>query len=91
MERAEYWRQTATILAEHLLEQIALEAPERRALTSFVGLLRDPSPDALLAAYRDWRTTHGTLTAGLVYSGRLREARLQWRLAEWIVSLEEAQ
>jgi hypothetical protein len=88
LERAEYWRMPAQILADQLLEELPLEDPDRSALTSFVSTLRDPSPDVLLSAYRNWRTKHAELTAGLVYGGRLRNARLQRRLAEFIVSQE---
>jgi hypothetical protein len=86
LERAEFWRVPAQILADQLLEELPLDAPDRRELTSLVSTLRDPSPDVLLNCYRAWRTNHASLTAGLVYSGRLRNARLQRRLAEFIVS-----
>jgi hypothetical protein len=90
LERAGYWMLAARILADQLLEEIPLEDPARRALTSLACTLRDPSPDVLLNCYRDWRAHHAELTAGLVRAGRLLNARLQRRLAEFIVSGEFA-
>jgi hypothetical protein len=86
LERAEYWRMAARILTDQLLEELPLEDPARRALTSLACTFRDPSPDVLLVCYRDWRANDAPLTAGLVRSGRLLNARLQRFLAEFIVS-----
>jgi len=88
LERAVYWRMAAQPLADQLLEELPLEDSARRDLTSLARALRDPSPDVLLGAYRSCRFTNALITAGLVRSGRLRNARMQRGLAEFIVSGE---
>jgi hypothetical protein len=88
LARAEYWRATAQILAEHLLEELPLGNSDYYAFTSFINTLRDPSPQVLLNIYRRWKATNSTITASLVHAGRLRDARVQRRLAKWIVAQE---
>jgi hypothetical protein len=90
LARAEYWRAAARILAEDLLEQLPLGDPDRYILTTFANALRDPLPQVLVTAYRDWKSNNPKITAGLVRAGRLHDARVQRRLAKWLIAQEES-
>jgi hypothetical protein len=83
MARADSWRKSAILLAEWLLETISLTDPARMPLTALLRVVH-LGDDALLSEYRAWRMRDPELTAGLVHAGRLSNARLQRRLAQWI-------
>jgi hypothetical protein len=77
------WKLTAEALAEWALETLPYYDPERRELTQLLRTIR-LGDSALVHEYREWRTRHPRLTAGMVHAGRLHDARIQRRLAHWI-------
>jgi hypothetical protein len=91
VERAEHWRTATQALVDKYLEELPLADPARGVLTSLARVLCNPSPAALVGDYRGFRARDAALAASLVRAGRLRNARLQRRLAEFIVSERFAQ
>lgn len=83
MLRAAYWARSVVMLAEWLLEDLPLTDPARVPLTNLLRVIR-LGDDVTLRAYRSWRESHPNFTAGLVYAGRLSDAKLQQALARWI-------
>ena len=83
MFRAAYWARSVVILAEGFLEEIPLIDSARMPFTELVRVIR-LGEESILAEYRSWRMRHPELTAGLVYAGKLNDARLQRALARWI-------
>jgi hypothetical protein len=85
LRRATWWKIAARILAEWALEELSPVDPERRVHTRLLATIR-LGEAALVAEYRDWRRRDPRMTAGMVYAGRLHDARMQRRLALWIRS-----
>jgi hypothetical protein len=83
--RAEYWRCAAIELAELTLDQMSPTDPDRRQLTRWVDAPRCAGGAALVALYRRHRAADPLTSAGMVFSGRRYAARLQERLAAWMM------
>lgn len=83
LERARYWARATAIFTEWMLETLDSTDPRRRPLTDLLRTLT-VGDEAVLGEYRAFRALDPTLAAGLVYAGRMRNARLQRRLARWI-------
>lgn len=83
MTRSAYWAHSVLVFTEWLLEDMPLIDPARMPLTDLLRKLR-LGDESTLAEYRSWRSTHPKLTEGLVYAGRLSDAKLQRTLARWI-------
>ena len=81
--RAAYWARSVLVLAEWQLEDLPLVDPARLPLTKLVRTI-GLGDESVLAEYRSWRMKDPELTAGLVYAGRMSDARLQRALAQWI-------
>jgi hypothetical protein len=85
-ERAYYWALAAELLAEATLEALPETHPDRYPLTQLLLAIRraEDSDHLKVALYRSWRARTPRITAGLVYAGRLSQARMEDRLAQSI-------
>jgi hypothetical protein len=80
---AMWWKIAAEALAEEALEELPCCHPERRGLTQFLITIR-LGDSTLLAEYREWRRREPLMTSAMVKAGRLRDARVQRKLAHWL-------
>jgi hypothetical protein len=81
---ATWWSMSAVILAEDALAGADLGDPARYDLTAFVARIR-LGDAALVAEFRAWRKRHPNLTHAMTRAGNMHDARVQRRLARWIV------
>jgi hypothetical protein len=82
---ATWWKISAELLAEWILEELPGNSPKRRGPTSLLATIRLGDGAALVNEYRDWRRREPQLTTAMAQAGRRSDARVQRRLAEWIV------
>jgi hypothetical protein len=80
---ATWFKVAVRILAEWALDELPPWDPERRGLTRLLATIR-LGDAALVDEYRQWRERDPRWTQGMVHAGRLHDARLQRRLANWI-------
>jgi hypothetical protein len=83
LERADYWLVGATALAESALASMEPWDPARRGLTDFLKAIR-LGTESLLEEYRAFRRKRPQVAAGMVYFGRLADARLERILSKRI-------
>jgi hypothetical protein len=81
---AGYWRIAAVSFAERALEELSDMHPERLGLTSLLNAIRR-GEESMLIEYRSWAKRCPQLTYALAREGRCARARLQRRLANWIM------
>jgi hypothetical protein len=84
LKSAKWWRMTAEMLAEWVLEKLPYWHPERRSLTALLQTIR-LGDSALVGEYREWQKREPKMTAAMAHAGRLHNARTQRRLARWLV------
>jgi hypothetical protein len=87
LRSARWWRIAARACAETLLESLPDYGPERRGLMSLINDI-SLGPASLVSEFRHWRQENPRLTWALVRAGRLSDARLQRRLARWLMERE---
>jgi hypothetical protein len=81
---ATWWRTPAEILAEKSLASLPYWHPERAGLTALLTSIRlGDAP--LVAEYRAWRERDPELTTALARAGQRSDARIQRRLAHWLM------
>jgi hypothetical protein len=86
LEAATWWSMAAIILADDALAAAELGDPARYDLTALLARLR--LGDAVLVdEYRNWRKRHPQLTAAMTRAGQRSDARVQRRLALWLVRM----
>ncbi|MBN1458483.1 MAG: hypothetical protein JXA57_03040 [Armatimonadetes bacterium] len=83
---AGWWRISATVLAEVVLEDLDPWDLRRMRLTRLLGVLRNGL--CCLSVFRRWREAEPELTACMIAAGRAVERRQQTWLAEFVAGLE---
>jgi hypothetical protein len=89
LERATYWAMIAEMLTEDALESLPFYDPQRYGLTMFLRAIRLGAA-SMVDEYRRFRSRQPQLAAGMVREGRRHDARLQRRLALWLVGRKSA-
>jgi hypothetical protein len=84
---ARYWKIAAEALAEWALEELPNTHPERLGLTALLNAVR-LGELSLLTEYRKWRRRCPQLTHAMARAGRCADARLQRRLALWLMECD---
>ncbi|MGD1094006.1 MAG: CHC2 zinc finger domain-containing protein [Bryobacteraceae bacterium] len=87
---AEHFGTAVRALAEEVLGQLDACDPDRAIYTQLLGVIRTGGM-ALIDEYRWWRKSDPELTQALVRSGAASQARIQRRLALYIMELANAE
>jgi hypothetical protein len=82
---ATYWKLASEQLAEDALELLPVGHSDRRGLTRLLRAIR-AGDASLVREFRAWRRRDPQFTKAMCRAGERSNARLQRRLAQWIVS-----
>jgi hypothetical protein len=85
---ARWWKIAAETMAEWALEEPPYCHPERRGLTSLLNTIR-LGDQTLVNEYREWRRRDPELTTAMCLAGRNSDARLERKLARFLVRFSD--
>ena len=87
--KVESWSIAARALAEQALDELEANDPSRAVYTRLLSIIRTGGP-ALIKEYQAWREINPELTHAMVRAGKSSEARVQRRLALYLLELTNA-
>ena len=89
LDDAEHFSIAAQALAEQELDGLDANDPGRADYTQLLGIIRTGG-QALIEEYRAWRTIHPELTEAMERAGMYSQARVQRRLALYLLEFANA-
>jgi hypothetical protein len=87
--KIESWSIAARALAQQVLDELEANDPSRAVYTRLLSSIRTGGP-ALTKEYQAWREINPELTHAMVRAGKSSEARVQRRLALYLLELTNA-
>jgi hypothetical protein len=87
--KAESWGITAWTLGEKLLDELEADDPDRVDYTRLLDIIRTGGPK-LIEEYHTWAQIRPELTQAMVRAGMFSQARVQRRLALYLLELADA-
>ncbi len=84
----EYWGITARALGEQLLDELEADDPDRINYTQLLAMIRTGGP-MFIEEYHRWEQIRPELTQAMVRTGALSHARVQRRLALYLLELAD--